>query len=53
MKYEPQKKTRVGEIDCVGDDFIGGNDDFRLRRVAMQESRHFLVGVFIHGKHCT
>lgn len=53
MKYEPQKKTRVDEIDCVGDDFIGGNDDYRLRRVAMQESRHFLVGFFIHGKHCT
>lgn len=53
MEHEPQKKAWVSEIDCVGDDFIGGNNDFCLRRVAMQEPRHFLVGFFIHGKHCT
>lgn len=53
MKHEPQKKAGVGEIDRVSDDFIGGDDDFCLRGVAMQESRHFFIGFFFHGKHCT
>ena len=53
MECEPQKKTRVSEIDRVGNGFIGGNDGFGLLEVAMQETRHFFVRFFIHGEHCT
>ena len=44
MKYEPQKKTRVGELACVGDAFSGFINSNVILFVAM-----FIVGGALFG----